>query len=387
VAGLSFLQKFRASPERVHIKSASGSYDVLCGAGILRRAVPEIAELGEFSSIHIISSRRVWRAAGRAIRKKIGPHGANKLHLFDDAEAKKDLRTVESLCRALARARADRQALLIAVGGGVVGDVVGFVAASYLRGVAVVQIPTTLVAQVDSAMGGKTGVNLPEGKNLVGAFHPPRLVLNDPELLRSLSQREFRCAIAEVIKYGVIADASLFSFLEENLEKLLRRDPAALEYAILSSVRIKAAVVSRDERESGLREILNFGHTFAHALETATKYRRYRHGEAVALGMIAASLLGQAAAVTPAEHAARVIALTKRIGPLPPWPGASPKELIGFMRNDKKARSGKIRFILSPRIGKAQACDAIPLELVERVLRAMPDALRNRGTSGRRKHG
>lgn len=387
MAGLNFLHKLRSSPERVHVKSASGSYDVLCGAGILRRAVPEIANLGEFSSVHIISSRRVWRAVGKAIRKKIGPHGANKLHLFDDAEAKKDMRTVESLCRALVRARADRRALLIAVGGGVVGDVVGFVAASYLRGVAVVHIPTTLVAQVDSAMGGKTGVNLPEGKNLVGAFHPPRLVLNDPEMLRSLSQREFRCAVAEVIKYGVIADASLFSYLEKNMEQLLRREPAALEHAILASVQTKAEVVSRDERESGLREILNFGHTFAHALETVTKYRRYRHGEAVALGMIAASLLGQAVGVTAAEDAARVVELTKRIGPLPAWPNASPGELISLMRSDKKARSGQIRFILSPRVGKAQAYDAIPLDLVERVLRGMPDALNDRIASSRREHG
>ena len=387
MAGLNFLQKLRVNPERVHIKSASGSYDVLCGAGILRRAVPEIADLGEFSSVHIISSRRVWRAVGKSIRKKIGPHGANKLHLFDDAEAKKDLRSVESLCRALARARADRKALLIAVGGGVVGDVVGYVAASYLRGVAVVQIPTTLVAQVDSAMGGKTGVNLPEGKNLVGAFHPPKLVLNDPDMLRTLSHREFRCAVAEVIKYGVIADASLFSYLEKNMDAMLRREAAALDSAILASVQIKAGVVSRDERESGLREMLNFGHTFAHALETATKYRRYRHGEAVALGMIAASLLGQAAGVTSREDAARVIALTKRIGPLPGWPNASPKQLIELMRSDKKARAGKIRFILSPRIGKAQSYDAIPLELVERVLRGMPEALSHRGGENRRKHG
>ncbi|PWT87195.1 MAG: 3-dehydroquinate synthase [Proteobacteria bacterium] len=387
MAGLRFFQKFGANHHRVHIKSAAGSYDVVCGSGILRRAVPEIADLGEFSSVHIISSRRVWRAAGKAIRKKIGPRGANKLHLFDDAEAKKDLRTVESLCRALARSGADRRSLLVAVGGGVVGDVVGFVGASYLRGVAVVQIPTTLVAQVDSAMGGKTGVNLPEGKNLIGAFYPPRLVLNDPEMLRTLSNREFRCATAEVIKYGVIADASLFAFLEEHMERVLDREKKALEYVISTCVQIKANVVSRDEKECGLREILNFGHTFAHALESVTRYRKFRHGEAVAWGMIAAALLGLEAGVTGAEEASRIIALTRRIGSLPAWPNASTKELIAFMRTDKKARGGKIRFVLATRIGKVQSFDGLPLELVERVLEAAPNAAGKRGPAVEPKRG
>ena len=200
---------------------------------------------------------------------------------------------MELLCRKLTRAGADRKSLIVAVGGGVVGDVAGFVAASYLRGVALVHVPTTLVAQVDSSIGGKTGVNLPEGKNLVGAFYPPRLVLIDTDLLRTLPERQFRSGVAEVIKYGVIADAELFAYLEQNMEKLLRQDRDALEYVIPRCVEIKADVVSRDEHESGLREILNFGHTFGHALESVTKYRRYLHGEAVAWGMVAASLLGR----------------------------------------------------------------------------------------------
>jgi len=248
----------------------------MCRRGILRESGRVVAKLGGFTSVHILSSPRVWRAVNGIVRQGISRVREPQVHLFDDAEAAKNLRTVEEIVRRLVRAGADRKALLIAVGGGVVGDVAGFVAASYLRGVALVQLPTTMVAQVDSAVGGKTGVNLPEGKNLVGAFYPPRLVLVDPDVLSTLPDREFRAGLAEVIKYGVIADAKLFRFLEENMARILRRDAKALQHIIRRSIEIKASVVSRDEKESGLREILNFGHTFGHALESATRYRRFR---------------------------------------------------------------------------------------------------------------
>jgi 3-dehydroquinate synthase len=263
----------------------------------------------------------------------------------------------------------------VAVGGGVVGDVVGYVAASYLRGVALVHVPTTVVAQVDSSIGGKTGVNLPEGKNLVGAFYPPRLVLTDVDILRTLPDREFRGGLAEVVKHSVIADAQMFSYLEENMPKILRRDRAALEYLIPRNVQIKARVVSRDERESGLREILNFGHTFAHALESITKYRRYQHGEAVAWGMMAAALLGHEAGIIRADDVSRIVALVRRLGPLPPWPRVPAKSLIDLMRSDKKARAGHLRFVLTPRIGRAKSYDDVPLDAVERVLRFAPHFL------------
>ena len=186
-------------------------------------------------------------------------------------------------------------------------------------------VPTTLVAQVDSSIGGKTGVNLPEGKNLVGAFYPPRLVVIDTDLLSTLPQRQFRSGIAEVIKYGVIADAELFTYLEQNMKKLLGQDRAALEYLIPRCVEIKADVVSRDERESGLREILNFGHTFGHALESVTKYRRFLHGEAVAWGMVAASLLGHKLGTTGADAVSRVVSIIGSIGKMPVWPKSRPK--------------------------------------------------------------
>jgi 3-dehydroquinate synthase len=247
--------------------------------------------------------------------------------------------------------------------------VAGFVAASYLRGVALVQVPTTLVAQTDSAIGGKTGVNLPEGKNLVGAFHPPKLVLVDPELLGTLPEKEFRSGLAEVIKYGVIADAALFEFLEKNFGKILARDAKALEHVIERSVETKARVVSADERESGLREILNFGHTFGHALESVTRYRRYRHGEAVAWGMMAAALYGHEIGVTPAADASRIIRLVRRMGKLPAWPEAAPRRLMELMGADKKTRQGKLRFVLTPRIGKAATCESPDLAKLELVLR------------------
>jgi 3-dehydroquinate synthase len=307
-------------------------------------------------------------------------------HRLNDAESAKNLRTVEGLSRALVRSGADRNSLIVAVGGGVVGDVVGFAAASYLRGVALVQIPTTVVAQVDSSIGGKTGVNLPEGKNLVGAFYPPKRILTDPNVLRTLPEREFRSGLAEVIKHSIIADEKMFAYLEGNIAKVLRRDQKALEYLIPRNVAIKARVVSRDERESGLREILNFGHTFAHALESTTKYRRFQHGEAVAWGMMAAALLGHEVGVTRADDASRIVALARRIGPFPPWPRVAPETLIAAMRSDKKARRGKIRFVLTPRIGKADSYSDVPLEAVHHVLHFAPRLLTGEVPPGSKLH-
>jgi 3-dehydroquinate synthase len=294
------------------------------------------------------------------------------MHLFNDAESAKHLGSVEHIARSLCRGGADRKSLVIAVGGGVVGDVAGFVAASYLRGVALVHIPTTLVAQVDSSIGGKTGVNLPEGKNLVGAFYPPRLVIADPDLLRTLPDREFRGGLAEIIKHAVIADAAMFTLLEKEMDKILQRDREALSSLIPRNVQIKARVVSSDERESGLREILNFGHTFAHALESVMRYRRYQHGEAVAWGMMAAAFLGHELGVTPAEEVSRIVSLVRRLGVLPRWPSVSPAGLLNAMRSDKKSRGGVLRFVLSPRIGQARTYDKIPLQAVERVLHFTP---------------
>jgi 3-dehydroquinate synthase len=359
----------------IRVRAAAGDYFVLCRRGLLRNASLEIARLGKFSSTHILSSPRVWRAVGKKIRAGVPFHTGVHLHLFDDAEAAKTLKTLEALARKLVRAGADRKSLLIAVGGGVVGDVAGFVAASYLRGVALVQVPTTVVAQVDSAVGGKTGVNLPEGKNLVGAFYPPSLVLVDPDVLGTLPAREFRGGLAEVIKYGVIADAKLFAFLENNMPGILARGQQPLAQVIRRSLEIKAKVVSSDERESGLREILNYGHTFAHALESVTRYKTFQHGEAVAWGMMCAALLGHETIKTPPDDVARIVALVRQIGPLPKWPSVPAEKLFNLMRADKKTKFGQVRFVLSPRLGHAQSYDGITQEAALCVLRFGPQMI------------
>ena len=360
------------NPKHITVNSSAGKYTILCGTRVLRRAANEIAALGKFSCVHIVSSPKVWRAIGKSVQRDLGAVDSATVHLMNDAETLKNLQTVETICRELVRSGADRKSLIIAVGGGVTGDVVGFVAASYLRGVALVHVPTTLVSQVDSSIGGKTGVNLPEGKNLVGAFYPPKLILTDPSLLRTLPDREFRCGLAEIIKHSIIADPQMFAYLEKNMSKVLRRDSAALDYLIPRNAAIKARVVTKDERESGLREILNFGHTFAHALESTTKYRRYQHGEAVAWGMMAAALLAHEVGVCSADYVSQIVALVRQIGPLPPWPRVPAKSLINAMRSDKKTLHGKLRFVLSPRLGKAGSYDDIPLDAVQRVLRFAP---------------
>jgi 3-dehydroquinate synthase len=371
----------------IRVRSFTGDYFVLCRRGVLSEASGHIARLGEFSSVHILSSSRVWRALGKRMKRGVPLRSNVHVHQFDDAETAKTLATVESVARKLVRAGADRKSLLIAVGGGVVGDVVGFVAASYLRGVALVQVPTTVVAQVDSAVGGKTGVNLPEGKNLVGAFYPPSLVLVDPEVLATLPAREFRGGLAEVIKYGVIADPKLFAFLEQNMSAILARDSRALQHVIRRSIEIKSQVVSRDERESGLREILNYGHTFAHALEAATRYRKFQHGEAVAWGMMCAALLGHETLKTPPDDVARIIALVRQIGPLPQWPAVPPEKLFDLMRSDKKSKFGKVRFVLSPRLGRAESYDGVTEKAAISVLRFGPQLILKSLNPARNSHG
>ncbi len=354
--------------KKISVRAENGKYDVLSGRGVLRELPRVVSRIGQDGAVFLISSPRVWRHWGARVERLLaGAHRATIL--IDDGETSKNLSTVEKACRDLVRAGADRRALLVAVGGGVVGDVAGFVAASYARGIGVIHVPTTVVAQVDSAIGGKTGVNLPEGKNLVGAFYPPKCVVADPAFLSSLPPREFRSGIYEIIKYGVIGDAKLFRFLEEKLEKVLRRERAALTYAIERSIAQKARVVSEDEREAGLREILNFGHTFAHALESVTRYQMYLHGEAVGWGMIAAARLAVEKGILSPGDEERIAKMIVRVGPLPTWPGIPPAKLIAAMQADKKTRAGRLRFVLPLGIGAVQCGVEAEEEMLVRVLR------------------
>ena len=266
-----------------------------------------------------------------------------------------------------------RSADVAIIGGGVVGDVAGFVAASYLRGVALVHVPTTLVAQVDSAIGGKTGVNLPEGKNLVGAFYPPRVVLVDPNVLNTLPIREYSSGLYEVIKYGIIGDPQLFHYMEQNLRAVCGRENTTLDWVIPRCIQAKADVVTRDEREAGVREYLNFGHTFGHAFEVATRYRVFRHGEAVAWGMMAAALLGVGLGKTSPFDAALMIRLISQVGALPALPKIPARRLLEWMRSDKKTRRGHLRFVVSPKIGRAETISDVPEETVAKVLHELPN--------------
>jgi 3-dehydroquinate synthase len=334
---------------RVNVSAANGAYSVVIGSGAIGalRAEMDAARIG--ARRLLIASERVWDLHGHRFRKS----GADRTPiLIKDGERNKNLNTVARILDALVNVQADRSTAIIAVGGGVVGDVVGFAAATYRRGVPVVHVPTTLLAQVDSAIGGKTGVNHPLGKNLIGAFHAPSLVVADPIVLETLPRREFRAGLYEVIKYGVISEPSLLDRMRDTLPAIFARDSAALAPLVAESCRIKARVVSADERESGLRRILNFGHTVGHALEAATKYKRFRHGEAIGYGMLAALAIGVARGITPKSLGEEVDALITRLGPLPPVADIPASEVLTAITRDKKVVSGTLHFIAASGRGK-----------------------------------
>jgi 3-dehydroquinate synthase len=355
----------------IRVTSSAGSYNVVCAEDAPSRAASLIGGLGGSTGTFLLSSPRVWNYWGKALATKIAGRARRTPILFDDREAAKNLGTVEKIARQLVIAGADRHATLVAVGGGVVGDVAGFAAATYLRGVRLVHIPTTLVAQVDSAIGGKTGVNLPEGKNLVGAFYPPKLVIADPGVLRTLPHREYRSGLYEVVKYGVIADEKLFEFLERRMDAVLRRDTAALAWVIPRCVAIKARVVGADERESGLRQILNFGHTLGHALEAATKYQRFLHGEAIGWGMVAATMMALGVGRLSDFDATRIIRLVASVGPLPALRNIRASQLRPILAGDKKALGGRVLWVLPRRIGKTEWGIEVPWPMVAQTLNGL----------------
>jgi 3-dehydroquinate synthase len=281
----------------------------------------------------------------------------------------KNLNTVARLYRDFIAAGLDRKSLVVAVGGGVLGDMVGFAAATYLRGIPFVQAPTTLLAQVDASVGGKTGVDLPQGKNLVGAFHQPSAVIIDTTTLRSLPLRELRSGLSEVIKYGIIYDKPFLNSVVSDMPDLLRRDESLLTAAIARSCEIKAEVVGQDETEQGLRAILNFGHTIGHALEAVTHYRRFKHGEAIAIGMVSACFLGEEVGVTPSEVTEQLCDALQRAQ----LPQAFPEEIaaeaiLGAAQRDKKTEAGRLRFVLARQIGDVFLSPDVPAEAVRAAL-------------------
>jgi 3-dehydroquinate synthase len=325
---------------------------------VLRELAPAITK------VFLISSPPILELWGSALQEAFAKTGREALVLtMPDGEAAKRLATVEKLASKLVAAGADRQSAILALGGGVVGDVAGFLASIFMRGIPVVQIPTTLVAQVDSAIGGKTGVNLISGKNLIGTFHQPLAVLADPDVLRTLPEREFRSGLFEAMKYGVIRDSSIFDLMESQRESLLGRDAELLEQLVVECVRVKADVVSADERESGERRILNFGHTVGHALEAATNYKHFLHGEAVAWGMIAAATIGREVGVTSAALADRITALVRAYGSLPRVE-VTGKRVLKLLQADKKTVGGVPHFVLATSMGKVEVVNTVPSSVI-----------------------
>jgi len=287
-----------------------------------------------------------------------------------DGEAHKNWRTLELVYDALLRAQADRRTVLVALGGGVVGDIAGFAAATYQRGVAHLQVPTTLLAQVDSSVGGKTAINHPLGKNMIGAFHQPVAVVADTDTLATLPERELGAGLAEVVKYGAIHDPAFLEWIEANAERLLAREPAALAHAIHRSCEIKAAIVAQDERESGARALLNFGHTFGHAIESATGYGNWLHGEAVAAGMALAARFSVAQGRLAAADAQRLIALLERLKlPVKP-PAIEPGVWLEHMGRDKKNEAGQVTLVLLDRLGRAAIVKNAPRKALEAFVAA-----------------
>jgi len=348
---------------------ASRSYPIFLGEGILPGLGDETRKRVTGGRVLVVTNPTVGSLWGREAERSLAEAGFAVYRAeIPDGEEYKTLDTAAHLYDRAFEAGLDRSCAVVALGGGVVGDVAGFTAATYMRGVPLVQVPTTLMAQVDSSVGGKVAVNHPRGKNIIGAFYQPVLVLADVGTLRTLPGRELRAGIAEVIKYGVISDAAFFGWLEENLERLLKGDPEALTYAVEMSCRIKARVVEADETEQGLRRVLNYGHTFGHALEALTGYRVYVHGEAVAVGMVAAAKLSVLLGLLDEESYSRIEQLVRRAG----LPADIPADLsfeaaLTCMERDKKAQDGRITFVLPEAVGRVGFYPDPPADMLRRL--------------------
>ena len=345
------------------------AYDAIVERGSLARVgefVPEKAGL-----VFVVTTQDVYELHSAALHKSL--HGVeHHVLFFAGGEPNKRLSEVEALAEEMIEQGGDRSSVVIAFGGGIVGDLGGFLAAIFMRGIPVIQVPTTLLAQVDAAVGGKTGANLVAGKNLIGAFHQPLAVVIDPDVLKTLPEREYRAGLYEVIKCGVIRDAELFRMLDEKADEVMRLEPALVEQAIAGAVRIKAEVVTADEREGDLRRILNFGHTFGHALEAETKYERFLHGEAVAWGMQAAAILAEKTGHLDSASAATIRRVVAKYGPIPSLEGLDAQVLADRMDSDKKTIQGKVHFVLPVKIGDVAIVTGIDEDL---VVEAIEEAL------------
>lgn len=339
---------------KVVVRVKSGSYPVITGSGIFERLGKAIRHYLGGERLCLVTDSGVEKYYLKMVQEMLEKEGYQvSPFVIAEGEGSKSLATVNSVYDFLILKKMDRASSLLALGGGVVGDLTGFVAATYLRGVAYAQVPTSLVAQVDASLGGKTGVNHKLGKNLIGAFYHPKVVYTDVQLLTTLPRRDFLAGLAEVVKYGAIWDEELFAFLEGNLPQILAYDKPALLRIVNSCCAIKAEIVKQDEREAGLRAVLNFGHTLGHALETMTGYQEYKHGEAISLGMGFAAQLSQTRGLLSSAEVKRLKTLLTRIGLPVELPDLPRKDYVRLLERDKKSRSGMVDFILIGPLGKA----------------------------------
>lgn len=344
-------------------------YPIHIGSGLLARR-DLLGPYLDGRRLAIVTNATVARLYLAGVQALTATHNPLEI-ILPDGEQYKTLEVVAGIFDKLIEGRCDRRTLIMALGGGVIGDMAGFAAACYQRGVSLIQVPTTLLAQVDSSVGGKTGVNHPRGKNMIGAFYQPQAVIIDTDTLRTLPDRELRAGVAEVIKYGAIGDAEFFAWLEANLPRVLARDANALAYAIERSCQNKADVVERDERESGLRAILNFGHTFGHAIETATHYESWLHGEAIAAGMVMAADLSCRLGWLTGPEGKRLKALIRAAGLPDRAPaGIDAKQLRSLMEADKKVENGQLRFVLLKHLGQAAITAEVPAPMLAQTLAA-----------------
>jgi 3-dehydroquinate synthase len=351
---------------RIDVATPSRPYGVTIEANATERLAAILDETGAPRRRFVVSSPLVWRLHGANIARTLN---VTEPILVPDGERHKQLPTVARIYDALVRANADRATTLITLGGGVIGDMAGFAAATYLRGVALVHVPTTLLAQVDSAIGGKVGVNHPLGKNLIGAFYQPHAVVVDPQVLGTLPRREFRAGLYEVIKYGMTSSSSLFDRVARDRKAIFARVPESLTPIIAESCRIKADVVAADERDSGLRRILNFGHTAGHAIEAVTKYRRFRHGEAVGYGMLVAADIAVARGALADRDRHALADLIASLGPLPPIADIAPAQMCEAMQHDKKMVSGRLHFVLPTAVGATTIVDDVTEKEIRSALK------------------
>jgi len=347
----------RANVPSVRVNTPQAQYDVHIGSGLLPSLFPRLRRLTASAKrplrSFVVTSPEIWSLWQQPFLSSFPADSQPSVLFLPPGERHKRLEQVEALAEQLVAAGADRDSILLAFGGGIVGDLTGFLAAIYMRGIPYVGIPTTLLAQVDSSLGGKTGVNLAAGKNLVGSFHHPLTVLSDIDTLRTLPPAELRAGLQEAVKAGIIYDPRLFAFMEKNAEAILAGDPASLTRVVTSSVRVKADVVGQDEKESGLRMILNFGHTIGHAIEAATQYRKLLHGEAIAWGMLATLHLSHSRAHITQQQFERMSDCILQYGPIPVF-RADPARLVALTYGDKKKRSGRRAYVLATGIGRTK---------------------------------